>query len=434
MIKSFRAPSLSLKRYLQTLRERNSPQNKKINTVRDIIKQVREGGDKSLIRLTEKYNGVVLTKKTLLVSKREIDTSIRGIPLRDKELILRIMKRIIEYHRKIKIHSSIFKEKGISLGELWQPMDIVGIYVPSGYRPLVSSLLMTACPARAAGVREIILATPPSNKGEVNPYILYTATLLGIKRIYKVGGAQAIAALSFGTETIPRVQKIAGPGNIYVTLAKKLLCGEVGIDLLAGPSEIVILADNTSNPEYIGWDFLSQAEHGDDACSILITTSGLLLEKVKQSLKRDILRLGRDTPVRNALRNYSALILVNSLRDGIKLINEIAPEHLEIVIKDFRKVLPSIKNAGSIFIGPYSPVPMGDYIAGPSHVLPTSSTSRFSQGITTQTFMKRTSFIYSKENGFLRLNRDAIRMAEIEGLKAHRISISIRHAKAKRRV
>jgi len=380
---------------------------KKIKIVEGIIKKVQRGGDKALIELTKKYNGVTLNKKTIRVSKKEITEAVKKIPASDKALLLRLKKRITLYHKKIKPRTLKFKENGITLGELWQPIERVGLYIPAGFRPLVSSLLMMACPARAAGVKEIILTTPPSRPlgGQIDPYILYTANLFGIKKIYKVGGAQAIAALASGTATIPKVQKIAGPGNIYVTLAKKLLYGEVGIDLLAGPSEIVILADDTAPPQFVALDLLSQAEHGADSVSILISTSRKLIKEVKKIDK---------------------VIFASSLKEGIRLVNEIAPEHLEIMVKKPQKIVPLIKNAGAIFIGPYSPVPLGDYIAGPSHVLPTAGTSRFSQGITTRTFMKRISFIHSQKEGFLRLSGDAIRMAEIEGLEAHKKALAIR--------
>jgi len=387
----------------------------KIKIVEGIIEKVKRRGDKALIELTRKYNGVTLNRKTIAVSQKEINEAIKKIPASHKKLLLRLKNRITLYHKKIKPRSLKFKEKGITLGELWQPIERVGLYIPAGLRPLVSSLLMTGCPAEAAGVKEIILTSPPSREGRIDPYILYTASLFGIKKIYKIGGAQAIAALTFGTETIPKVQKIAGPGNIYVTLAKKLLYGEVGIDLLAGPSEIVILADETALPRFVALDLFSQTEHGANSVSILISTSPNLIKKVKKILKEFKFRLPK----------YN-LIFASSLKQGIKLVNEIAPEHLEIMIKKPQKIVPLIKNAGAIFIGPYSPVPLGDYAAGPSHVLPTAGTSSFSQGITTQTFMKRISFISSKKTGFLKLSKDAIKMAEIEGLDGHKKALAIR--------
>lgn len=379
-----------------------------------ILKKVKSIGDRALIELTRKYNGVTLNRNTLAVSKIEIDEAIKKVPSSDKKLLLRLKKRIGLYHKRIKPCSSKFREKGITLGELWQPLERVGLYIPGGLRPLVSTLLMTACPAEAAGVKEIILATPPSLKGLIDPHILYTASLFGIKRIYKIGGAQAIAALAFGTETVPKVQKIAGPGNVYVTLAKKLLYGEVGIDLLAGPSEIVILADETAPAEYVALDLYSQAEHGLDSTSILISTSRPLIKEVEKNLKNYPLTMKHQS------------IGVSLIKQGVKLVNEIAPEHLEIITRKPEEILPYIRNAGAIFIGPYSPVALGDYAAGPSHVLPTSRTSTFSSGITTETFMKRTSFISSGKRGFLRLSKDARRLAEIEGLEGHKRAIAIR--------
>jgi histidinol dehydrogenase len=249
--------------------------------------------------------------------------------------------------------------------------------------------------------------------------------MFGIKKIYKIGGSHAIAAFAYGTETVPKVQKIAGPGNIYVTLAKKLLFGEVGIDLIAGPSEIVILADKTAQPEYVAHDMLSQAEHGEGATSILVTDSRNLIKEVKIILKGLLSQIPPDLPVKKLL-NYGKFIAVSSLDKGINYVNEISPEHLEIITRRPRKILPFIKNAGAIFIGPYSPVAIGDYAAGPSHVLPTSGTSRFSSGITTQTFMKRMSVIHIKKNGFNRLSGCAARLAEIEGLIGHKMAIRAR--------
>ena len=398
------------------------------SAVEGIIKKVKRGGDKALIELTKKYDGAVLNKKTISVSKKEINEAVKTIPLSHKKLILRLKKRITLYHKKIRPRSLKFREKGITLGEIWQPIERVGIYVPAGFRPLVSSLLMTACPAQAAGVKEIVLVSPPSRKGLINPYILYIANILGIEKIYKIGGAQAIAALAFGTTTIPKVQKIAGPGNIYVTLAKKLLYGEVGIDLLAGPSEIVILADGTAPLDYIALDLFSQLEHGDGAVATLISTSQKLIKDAGKSLRGfkldSVLRLDRGIkPWNDKKGNFK---YVPSLTKGIELVNKIAPEHLEIMVKEPKKILPLIKNAGAIFVGPYSPVPLGDYAAGPSHVLPTSGTSCFSSGITTQTFMKRTSLISAEKKGFLRLSKDAQRLAEIEGLPAHKKALAIR--------
>lgn len=420
MIKEFKSPSPALNQYLRILAGRGLFQKEKKRKVAAILEKVKKDGDKALIELTKIYDKVTLTRKTLAVSQGEINEAIKRIPPRDKKLLRHLKKRLFLYHQKIKPCSWKSSQEGLTLGEIWRPLQRAGLYVPAGHKPLVSSLLMLACPAKAAGVKEIILVTPPSGgrftyaQGLIDPYILYTAHLLGIKKIYKAGGAQAIAALAFGTETIPAVEKIAGPGNVYVTLAKKELYGEVGLDLLAGPSEILILADETAPPEYIAMDLFSQAEHGPEAAAILITASKSLIKGVKEKL------------VGKPLNSYGSLILVPSLKEGIRLVNEIAPEHLELMIKNPQRILSLIKNAGAIFMGPYSPVPLGDYAAGPSHVLPTSRTSRFSQGLTTQTFMKRISLISSGKKGFLKLSADGLRMAEIEGLPGHQQSFAIR--------
>lgn len=394
----------------------------RIKAVEEILGKVKRGGDRALIELTKKYNGITLDKNSIAVSKKEIHEAVKSIPPSDRMLLQRIKKRLLFYHEKTRPRPSKLREKGITIEEIWVPIERVGLYVPGGFRPLVSSLLMTAAPARAAGVKEILAATPPSREGKIDPYIIYTANIFGIRKIYKIGGSQAMAAFAYGTQTVPKVQKIAGPGNIYVTLAKKLLFGEVGIDLLAGPSEIVILADKTAQPDYVAHDLLSQAEHGEDTSSILITDSGNLIKKVKIILKGLLSKLPPDL----LLKNCGKFIAVSSLAEGINYVNDISPEHLEIIVRSPRRILPLIKNAGAIFIGPYSPVVIGDYAAGPSHVLPTSGTSRFSSGITTQTFMKRISVIHMLKNGFNRLSSDAARLAEIEGLIGHKMAIRAR--------
>lgn len=428
MIKEFRTNSPSCQSYLNLLSRRGLWQKEKIKIVTAILDKVKRHGDKAILELTRRYNGAALTLKSLMVSKSELSRAIREIPDKDKSLLTRTKNRLLAYHLKIKPDSWQVKEDGLTLGEIFRPLERVGLYVPAGYRPLVSTLLMLACPARAAGVKEIILVTPPSPSGEINPHLLYTAQLLGIKKIYKIGGAQAIAALAFGTETIPKVQKIAGPGNIYVTLAKKELYGEVGLDLLAGPSEIVILADEKANPQYVAMDLFSQAEHGPDSAAILITTSSLFLKKVKIALEKITDSLPSDHMAKKSLGTYGSLILCSSLSKGLELTNEIAPEHLEIIIKSPKKILPQIKNAGAIFLGPYSPVSLGDYVAGPSHVLPTNRTSRFDQGLTTETFMKRISLISADKQRFLRLAKDGHRLAEMEGLSGHQKSFTIRRS------
>jgi histidinol dehydrogenase len=323
---------------------------------------------------------------------------------------------------------------GTLVGQLVNPVDAAGIYVPGGKggnTPLISSVLMGAIPAAIAGVKEIIMTTPPTFDGTVNPYLIVAAKKVGIKDIYKAGSAWAIAALAYGTETIPKVNIIAGPGNIHVTLAKKILAGTVGIDMIAGPSEILIIADQDANPKFIAADLLSQAEHDPLASSILATNSKELATAVLLEVKKQILTLDRQDIAKNSIEKYGAIMVTPDIPTAIELSNRIAPEHLELHIQDPFDHIGMIKNAGAVFIGEYTPEPVGDYIAGPNHVLPTAGTARFSSALSVDHFIKKTSLIHYSKKAFEKEAKDIICLSELEGLDGHTKSIKIRMEKQK---
>lgn len=398
---------------------------KKIRLVREIIGKVRMDGDRALRELTLKYDGVEI--RTFAVNASEIRSAGKMITPQLRETFSRVEGNIRRYY-SLTLNKSWRKrrEDGMTWGEIVNPIEKVGIYIPGGKAPLISSVFMTVVPARLAGVPRIILVTPPQSDGSINPYILAAADYLGVRKVYKCGGAQAIAALAFGTRSIPKVDKIVGPGNIYVTLAKKEVFGYVDIDGLAGPSEIAILADGKANPRYIVADLLAQAEHGEGGYSVLITTSKRLIEKAEKEVKQLLLRLDRKQTLNRALNKRTFLIKVKSLREGIDLVNQIAPEHLEIMTEDPERIVSRVKNAGAIFLGQFSPVAAGDYVAGPSHVLPTGGSARFFSPLSVTDFQKKSSVIgYTRRS----LNNDlgALKtIAELEGLDGHIISAEVR--------
>ena len=396
--------------------------------VREIILSVKKEGDRALLEFTEKYDGVKLNSSEILVSSEEWNIASQEVKVDLLEVIKEAIKKIEKYHLHQKENSWFTtEEKGIILGQIVNPIERVGLYVPGGTAAYPSSLIMAAVPAIIAGVKEIVVVTPPSPDGKINPYLLSTARELGIAEIYKVGGAQAIAALAYGTETIKKVDKIVGPGNIYVTLAKKNVFGEVDIDMLAGPSEILIWADEEANPRYLACDLLSQAEHDVRASAILITTSASLAEKVEEEIKQELKDLNRREIIQEALRNQGKLIIAEDEEIILEFINNFAPEHLELQIENSWQILGAIRNAGAIFIGAYSPEPLGDYWAGPNHILPTSGGARSFSSLSVKDFTKRSSIIfYDKEN--LRKDGQKIAsLARLEGLEAHARSIEIRN-------
>ncbi|MCX7919985.1 MAG: histidinol dehydrogenase [bacterium] len=412
---------------LQLLRPRRSVDDTTIRTVQRIINDVRREKDIALIKYTKRFDGAQLTPGTLRVTTKELNLcyeNVTGQFIRATEFAI---KNITAFHKKQLRHTWSYKpQPGIELGQIFQPIENIGVYVPGGTAPLVSSLLMCVIPAQVAGCSRIAVTTPPDKFGNINPFLLVAADLLRLDEIYKVGGAQAIAALAYGTETIPAVDKIVGPGNKYVTIAKKLVFGTVDIDSLAGPSEIMIIADETADAKYIAADMLSQAEHQFDSRAVLVTDSAELAESVKVQLRRTVRKLNRSKYALHSLQYYSGIAVVLNLEQAVELANYMAPEHLEIMTREPEKLLAKIKHAGAIFLGKYTPEPIGDYIAGPNHVLPTGGTARFSSGLNVDEFLKRSNYMkYSKE-ALRNSAKYALELAEIEGLDAHAKSIQIR--------
>jgi len=397
----------------------------KLRLVREIIGEVRKEGDRALRELTLKYDGVKI--RTFSVSSAEIRSAGKLLTPKLRETFSQVEDNIRRYY-SLTLNKSWRKGRGdgMTWGEMVNPVEKVGIYIPGGKAPLISSVFMSVVPARLAGVPRIILVTPPRADGSINPHILAAADFLGVREIYKCGGAQAIAAMAFGTRSIPKVDKIVGPGNIYVTLAKKEVFGYVDIDGLAGPSEIAILADGSSNPRYIAADLLAQAEHGEGGYSLLITTSKQLIGKVAKEVKELLVRLDRKRILNRTLNKSTFLIKVKSLREGIDLVNQIAPEHLEIMTADPERVVSKIKNAGAIFLGEFSPVAAGDYVAGPSHVLPTGGSARFFSPLSVTDFQKKNSIINYTQRSLKNDLPPLKTIAELEGLDGHLLSAAIR--------
>ena len=399
-------------------------------TVANIIENVRENKDEAVFAYTKQFDGFDLTSQNVKVTTEEIEEAVASI---DAEFI-RVMERsatnIREYHEKQKRNSWFdAKEDGTILGQKVTPLDKVGIYVPGGKAAYPSSVLMNAIPAKVAGVNKIIMTTPCNKEGKVNPGTLAAAKVAGVDEIYKVGGAQAIAALAFGTESIPKVDKITGPGNIFVALAKKSVYGYVSIDSIAGPSEILVLADETANPRYVAADLLSQAEHDELASAILITTSKELAEKVSECVVDFVSQLDRKEIMEKSLENYGYILVAETMEDAIEAANEIASEHLEILTKNPFEVMTKIRNAGAIFLGEYSSEPLGDYFAGPNHILPTNGTAKFFSPLSVDDFIKKSSIIcYSKE-ALEKVHEDIELFAKKEGLTAHANSIAVRFEK-----
>ena len=395
--------------------------------VENIIKKIKDDSDSGLLKLTQKYdNFKVSDVNQLFVQSEEIEKSKKMVDPKVLSSLKSAIKRIKDYHKRQIPKNDIFRDKhGILLGGLWNPIESVGLYVPGGTAAYPSSLIMNAVPAIVAGVRRIVITVPAIN-GILNPVILACASLLGIKEIYKIGGAQAVAALAIGTKKIKKVDKIVGPGNAYVATAKKKLFGIVGIDMIAGPSEILIIADKNNNPEHIAIDLLSQAEHDKLAQSILITDNENFANEVIDEIKILLKKLDRKEIASESWNNYGVVIISKSIQSSIPLANEIAPEHLELAIDNSTKYLDKIKNAGAVFLGKYTPEAIGDYVAGPNHVLPTDRTAKFSSGLNVLDFFKRTSIVSCNSENLKKIGKDAIILANQEGLQAHALSIECR--------
>ena len=389
-----------------------------------IIQKVKEKGDAALLEYTCKYDGVELT--SLRVTREKIEESKGKVNSEFLEAITLAKRRIEGFCREQKKSIKNWRKEidGIVVGEVFTPVEKVGMYVPGGKAPLFSSLLMAAVPAKVAGVSKIILTTPPDRKGEINLHILATASLLGIEEVYSIGGAQAVAAMAWGTETVPRVDKIVGPGNVYVTIAKKLLFGEVGIDMLAGPSEIVVMADERANPEFIARDLLSQLEHGEDTLAVLISSSTQVIDKVAETMNICLSKAAPDT--NTSWEENGGLYLVADIEEAVGLANKIAPEHLVLEVANPDKWLPKIRNAGAVFLGDYTPVTLGDYLAGGNHILPTSSSARWASPLGVRDFMKVTDVIYSTKSSLKKYHPFLKTMTKQEGLKEHQSAVDVR--------
>lgn len=400
-------------------------------TVEDIVNNVRENGDKAVFEYTKKFDGVTLSADNIIVTDEEIQEAYAEIEKDGLvEVIRRAKKNITEYHEKQRQYSWFdSKPDGSILGQKVTALSKAGVYVPGGKAAYPSSVLMNIIPAKVAGVEKIVMTTPPGKDGKVNPGTLVAAKEAGVDVIYKVGGAQAIAALAFGTETIPKVDKIVGPGNIFVALAKKAVYGFVSIDSIAGPSEILVLADETANPRYVAADMLSQAEHDEMASAILVTTSEELASKVDEEIKGFVSVLSRKEIIQKSLDTYGHILIADNMDDAIDAVNEIASEHLEIVTKDPFNTMTKVKNAGAIFLGEYSSEPLGDYFAGPNHVLPTNGTAKFFSALSVDDFIKKSSIISFSKEALDPMHEDIIQFAEAERLTAHANSIRVRFEK-----
>ena len=397
------------------------------DTVQEIVDRVKTKGDQALFELTRKFDWEGVDASNVKVTEAEVQEAYDTIDPQLVETIRKSLKNIREYHEKQKQHSWFdTTPEGTMLGQKVTPLASAGVYVPGGKAVYPSSVLMNIVPAKIAGVAHVVMCTPCNKEGKVNPAVLVAAKEAGADEVYKVGGAQAIAAMAFGTESIPKVDKITGPGNIFVALAKKAVSGFVSIDSIAGPSEILVLADETANPRYVAADLLSQAEHDEMASAILVTTSKELAEKVSEEVDAFVKILSRKEIISKSLDNYGYILVAETLEDAIETVDLIASEHLEIVTKNPFEVMMKVKNAGAIFLGEYSSEPLGDYFAGPNHILPTNGTARFFSPVSVDDFIKKSSIIYYSKEALQRVHKDIEYFAKAEQLTAHANSIAVR--------
>jgi histidinol dehydrogenase len=399
--------------------------------VKRILSDIEKEGDKAVVRYTELYDGISLKPFEIRISRDKVKRAFRSLDRKTLKSLEISAERIRKFHEKERLNSWFTVEDGSILGQLRRPLRRVGVYVPGGKAAYPSSVMMNVIPAKVAGVDEIAMCVP-TQRGKINPYILAAADMAGVTEIYRIGGAQAIGAMAYGTKTIPKVDKIIGPGNIYVATAKRLVFGIVDIDMIAGPSEILIIADEKADPVFIAADLLSQAEHDEMASSILLTDSGSLAIKTEKEVSKQLKKTKRKTIAEKSFKKYGAIIVTKNMIEAIDIANEIAPEHLEIMVERPFEIIGKIKNAGAIFLGPWTPEAVGDYSAGPNHVLPTGGTARFFSPLGVEDFMKRTSFLSFSRKGIEGIGDTVIRMAEIEGLKAHGDSVRIRLKKDSR--
>lgn len=427
-MRTVRLTKESTKDILENLLKR-SPNNygKFEAAVADILANVKEKGDEALFSYTKEFDKVEVTPETIRVTEAEIEEAYKAVDASLLEVIRKALVNIRSYHEKQRQNSWFTStENGTMLGQKVTPLNRVGVYVPGGKAVYPSSVLMNIVPAKVAGVPHIVMTTPPGKDGKVNPSTLVAAKEAGADEIYKVGGAQAIGALAYGTASIPKVDKIVGPGNIFVALAKKAVYGHVSIDSIAGPSEILVLADETANAHYVAADLLSQAEHDEMASAILITTSTELAQNVEKEIEGYLKVLSRKEIIEKSLENFGYILIAEDMDEAIEAANEIASEHMEIVTKNAFEVMMKVRNAGAIFIGEYSSEPLGDYFAGPNHVLPTNGTAKFFSALSVDDFIKKSSIVYYSRTALQEIHKDIIQFASSEQLTAHANSIAVR--------
>jgi histidinol dehydrogenase len=424
MLKIFDYPSPAAEKALARIASRGLGFTKKEHArISRIIDDVKARGDQALVDYTRRFDAPAYSLKDMPVQKRELAAAKSSADRTLLRALNRAAAQIEAFHRR-QLHSGFVSldRPGTMLGQLVRPVERVGVYVPGGTggrTPLVSSVLMGAIPAKVAGVEQIIMVTPPTADGRVNPHLLAAAQRAGVDMVYKVGGAWAVAALAFGTATIPKVDVIVGPGNLYVTLAKQIVAGSVGIDIIAGPSEVLVIADDSADPEFIAADMLAQAEHDARASAVLVTTSAVLAAGVRAEMERQLGELDRADIARASIERFGAVFVTPDVNRAIDLSNRVAPEHLELHLREPFTRLGQIRNAGAVFIGEFTPEPVGDYMAGPNHVLPTAGTARFASALSVDHFLKRTSIIHYSAEALRREAPDILRLAEVEGLGGH---------------
>lgn len=413
--------------FLKKVEERNRSTNDQVTSVvKDIIENVRINGDAAVREYTIRFDGQA--PDCFEVSQDVLTEAVKTCDPAFVETLRKAAANIRDFHERQKQQSWLnTKENGVILGQRIRGLARVGLYVPGGTAAYPSSVLMNAIPAKIAGVKELIMVTPPQKDGKPNPAIMAAAMIASVDRVFLMGGAQAVAALAYGTESVPKVDKIVGPGNIFVATAKKLLYGIVDIDMIAGPSEILVLADDSANPKYLAADLMSQAEHDKMASAILVTTSQTLADATVQELARQVQTLSRKEIIEESLRNFGVIIVCDTMDKAVKMANDLAPEHLEVCCQNPLEYIGKLDNAGSVFLGNYSPEPLGDYFAGPNHVLPTSGTARFFSPLSVDSFVKKSSFIYYTDEALRADKDDIIRFANTEGLTAHANSIIVRY-------
>lgn len=403
--------------------------SKQVNdTVLDIIDDVKKNGDKALMKYSRKFDGFMIEDpKDFIVTKQEILDGVSSVGKDFMRILERTKQQLIEFHKnQVDKSGSLYKENGVMMGQIVRGLENVALYVPGGTATYPSTVMMNAIPAKLAGVKNLVIITPVKADGKVNPTILAAAYVCGIEKIYKVGGAQGVAAVAIGTNTIPKVDKIVGPGNIFVATAKKCCYGMVDIDMVAGPSEILIVADDNANPKYIAADLMSQAEHDRLASAILVTTSPALAARVDEELERQMTYLSRTDIIKESLENYGGVIFVDNIQEAFEVSNYLAPEHLEVLVENPMNCLPMIKNAGSIFLGEYTPEPLGDYMSGTNHVLPTGGTAKFYSALGVYDFVKYSSYSYYPKQVLSTFKDDVVKFAKLEGLDAHANSVAVR--------